>query len=217
MMKKVLLEYLKGLKRKRVRSILEECLVVESMSILDIGGTPVLWKDINWKGRVILANLPPEDGGWGHHRISMPNLKYIVLNEKRLGIFKDKQFDFVFSNSVIEHLKTIESQRLFAAEVHRIGRGYSVQTPNKYFFIEPHFMFPYANHLPLGLRKLLLKYWPWRPFGIKDLHIAMGLRPLYITEMRQLFPSASITTERWFGMTKSIIATHPVEKKEMAL
>lgn len=78
-------------------------------------------------------------------------------------------------------------------------------------------MFPYANHLPLGLRKLLLKYWPWRPFGIKGLHIAIGLRPLSITEMRQLFPSASIITERWFGMTKSIIAIHPVEKKEMAL
>lgn len=101
MMKKVLLEYSKGLRRKRVRSILEECLVVESMSILDIGGTQSIWKDINWKGRVILANLPPEDGGWEHTRISMPNLEYRVLNEKRLSTFKDKQFDFVFSNSVI--------------------------------------------------------------------------------------------------------------------
>ena len=122
--------------------------------------------------------------------IGMLNLEYRFLNEKYLSVFKDIEFDFVFSNSVIEHLKTIERQRLFATEVQCIGRGYAIQTPNKFFFIEPQFMFPYANQLPFFMKKLLHRYWPLRPFGIEHLYIAEELRPLSVTDMSRFFPRA---------------------------
>lgn len=210
-MNPILKKYSKKLRIKRIKTILEKCMVDESMSILDIGGTEHIWKDINWKGKVVLANLTAERGGWNTPPLSMSNLEYRFLDEQGLSIFGDKEFDFVFSNSVIEHLKTFEMQKLFATETQRIGRGWAVQTPNKYFFIEPHFMFPYANQLPCCVRKLIVKYWPLRVFEIKDLHIAMGLRSLSIKDIRELFSSGVIITERLFGMVKSIIAINHVQ------
>jgi len=48
----ILKKYSEKLRRKRIKTILEKCMVDESMRILDIGGTEHIWKDINWKGKV---------------------------------------------------------------------------------------------------------------------------------------------------------------------
>ncbi len=43
--------------------------------------------------------------------------------------FKDKSYDIVFSNSVIEHVGNLEKQKQFADEVQRVGKSYFIQTP----------------------------------------------------------------------------------------
>ena len=63
-----------------------------------------------------------------------------------LSPFKDKSFDIVHSNSVIEHLYNFENQKKMASEIMRVGQKHIVQTPNKYFFLEPHLSyFPFFN------------------------------------------------------------------------
>ena len=49
-------------------------------------------------------------------------------------------YDIVHSNSVIEHLYNFENQKKMASEIIRVGQKYIVQTPNKYFFLEPHYL-----------------------------------------------------------------------------
>ncbi len=61
--------------------------------------------------------------------------------------FGDREFDIAFSNSVIEHVPP-ELQAAFAAEVSRVADRYFVQTPNRYFPIEPHYQLPLFQFLP---------------------------------------------------------------------
>lgn len=52
--------------------------------------------------------------------------------------FKDKQFEWVFSNAVIEHVGNNDDQLQFINEMLRKGNHVFFTTPNKYFPIESH-------------------------------------------------------------------------------
>lgn len=99
----------------------------------------------------------------------------VELDASDLRPFADKEFDFVFCSSVIEHItgpkaKMIkmtddaafsrsakEHQRRFAAEIRRISRGYWVQTPNRYFILESHSWLPgFISFLPRSMLMRLL-------------------------------------------------------------
>lgn len=69
--------------------------------------------------------------------------------------FEDGAFDLAYCNSVIEHVAP-ERRAAFAAELHRVARGWYVQTPALSFPIEPHALLPFAHWLPVGLRR---RYW----------------------------------------------------------
>lgn len=73
-------------------------------------------------------------------------------------------FDLVYSNSVIEHLSTWSKQEAMAAEMRRLGRRYFVQTPDRWFFMEPHLITPCIHYLPESSRRRLLRRctaWAW--------------------------------------------------------
>jgi hypothetical protein len=102
-----------------------------------------------------------------------------------------------------------------AAEVRRVGRGYYIQTPNRYFPLEPHFLLPGFQFLPLRLRVWLVRHFSlgWFP-RIADARQALAevaaIRLLSEAEFRALFPGAVIYKERYFGVTKSFVAYTPV-------
>ena len=52
--------------------------------------------------------------------------------------FGDKEFDWVFSNAVIEHVGTDAAQLKFVNEMLRVARNVFFTTPYKYFPIETH-------------------------------------------------------------------------------
>ena len=81
------------------------------------------------------------------------NFKSIKGDATNLSNFKDNQFDIVFSNSLIEHLYTYENMKLMANETMRVGKKFFVQTPNKYFPIEPHYFFPFFQFMPYKMKK----------------------------------------------------------------
>lgn len=126
--------------------------------------------------------------------------------------FADEKFDFVFSNSLIEHLSTAARQKAFAAEVRRLGRnGYFVQTPNRFFPIEPHYLAPLVQFVPKWIRPGVVRWmtpWGWltKPTRTRCIKLCREIRLLDARDMKRLFPDAEIVRERIFGVTKSLIA-----------
>ena len=175
--------------------------------LLDVGGTEDFW---------IYSNLLPCPGvnitllNVTEPKVSRDGFSSVVGDGCNLN-FPDKSFDVVFSNSVIEHLGSPENQQRMAAEVQRVGRGYFVQTPARYFPIEPHFMFPFFWHLPEPMREYLaarIKLGWYPPQETKEAAHEFLKKFLLVTESQfhGLFPNSELIHERVVGLTKSYIA-----------
>jgi len=196
------------LRRRRFSLFLSLLSKVEKpISILDVGGTQRFWEVMNFSAvddiHFILLNVtePP---------VSLPNFSSVVGDARNL-LFPDRSFDIVFSNSVIEHLNRYEDQIRMAQEVRRVGKRYFVQTPNKYFPLEPHFIFPFFQFLPVEVRIWLLRHFDLGRFNrVSDYQkaksIVEGIRLLGKNELLRLFPDANFFEEKISGITKSFVA-----------
>ncbi len=54
--------------------------------------------------------------------------------------FEDEEFDWAYSNAVIEHVGDYESKLIFLKEMIRVSRNVFFTTPNKYFPVDAHTM-----------------------------------------------------------------------------
>lgn len=177
------------------------------LTILDIGGTEKFWQSAIWDAgrdvRITLLNLSEQP-------VSAPNFTSVVGDALSLQ-FPDASFDIAFSNSVIEHVGDFANQRKMAREVMRVGKRYFVQTPNRYFPIEPHFLFPFFQFLPIGLRAELLRrfrlgWFEREPDPKRARKIVEEIRLLDKREMLALFPGSHLFEEKFLWMTKSFTA-----------
>jgi SAM-dependent methyltransferase len=176
-------------------------------SILDVGGTDAFWIDLVPSLQVTILNISPKPD-----RLP-PNLTYVQGSATSLP-FSDGSFDVVFSNSMIEHLHDRASQALFALEALRVGRGVWVQTPARWFPIEPHLLTPLIHYLPKRLqRRLLRNFTVWGLITRPDQSYVDGVLDeialLTASDMRALFPGCELRRERLLGLTKSLIAIVP--------
>jgi hypothetical protein len=189
--------------------------VTNETRILDVGGTPFNWSLLDVQPRVTIVNMPRAREAFDAQFRS-------VFADGRALPFPDRSFDIVFSNSVIEHVGSFESQRQFANEIARVGRAYWVQTPNRSFPVEPHLLTPFLHFLPARWqRRVARKFTVWslieRPtpdrwdFYIE--HYLRDIRLLTTADLRRLFPDAKIVRERLGGLTKSLIAMSKVENR----
>jgi hypothetical protein len=116
----------------------------------------------------------------------------------------------VFSNSVIEHVGGHAQRQRFAEAVHKLADRHWVQTPYRYFPIEPHWLFPGFQFLPMSARAQISYRWPLahtRSASVDDgLAEAMSVELLSRAEMSYYFPHAEIQVERLLGAVKSLIA-----------
>jgi ubiquinone/menaquinone biosynthesis C-methylase UbiE len=85
------------------------------------------------------------------------NIRYVRCDGTMLP-FSDGSFDLCYSNSVIEHVGDFDKMRLLASEIRRVAPSYFVQTPNRHFFIEPHFICPFIHWLPRRIYRRLIRY-----------------------------------------------------------
>lgn len=181
-----------------------------TVNILDIGGTQAYWEIlkidplISCKLRVTLLNLYQQE-------IRMDGFNSVIGDARSMPEFRDKQFDIVFSNSTIEHVGNFEDQKNMAEEVVRVGKRYYIQTPNRYFPIEPHFVFPFFQFLPVNVRVWLVQNFKlgWFPKMLdrnKAFTEVNAIRLLTKSEVQALFSEANIFEEKYFGLTKSYIA-----------
>jgi hypothetical protein len=175
--------------------------------ILDVGGSPEFWEESNVPAVLTILNLEFDPS-----TVERLKNKYEIVSGDGTNLpYTQRQFDIVFSNSVIEHVGTFEQQHKFASEARRVGKRLWVQTPAKCFFIEPHLITPFVHWLPKWLRKRLLRYgttWGWltKPTKADVENFLNEVRLLTYKEMLKLFPDCKIHRERFFGLTKSYIA-----------
>lgn len=119
--------------------------------------------------------------------------------------------DLAYSNSVIEHVGGHQRRKDFATVMRGAAPNYWVQTPNRYFPIEPHFMFPGLQFAPRGAQATLISHWPLGNHAqVTDhdvaLRDALDIELLSNAEMKFYFPDAKVLRERFAGLAKSLIA-----------
>jgi SAM-dependent methyltransferase len=197
--------------------------LTEDMRILDLGsewganihavleGTPVK------PGNVFIADINPHALERGRQEFGF--VPVLVGQSGRLP-FPDGYFDVVYCSSVIEHVtvpkdlvwslrsgrefrvRSLAHQRDFAREIQRVGRQFFVQTPYRWFLVESHSWLPFVAWMPrraqLPILRTAARFWP------KSTHPDWYL--LDRRELKSLFEDAEIRTEKWMGLTKSLMA-----------
>lgn len=178
---------------KRMRLFWTRLLVTPRTRVLDVGGTEFNWRLLPVRPRLTIANLTlPEE--------ARREVAWVVADETCLP-FRDGAFDIVFSNSVIEHLGSLDKQQCFAAEIRRVARRYDVQTPNRRFPVEPRLLTPFIHWVPRRLQvRLLRNLTVWGVFTRpSDEQCELFLREIRLLdelELRRLFPDAQIWRAR---------------------
>ena len=175
---------------RRVRKMTTRSGMTSTTTVLDVGGTELNWEYSQVRPVLTILNVTPNS----EQKIG----QQVVGDGCRLP-FGDDAFDFVFSNSVIEHVSDHEA---FAREIARVGKKYYVQTPNKWFFIEPHLMTPFIHWLPLSWRyKLLRHFTVWGLIAKpSDAEMEDALSTTHLigtSELLRLFPGATLEREHF--------------------
>jgi SAM-dependent methyltransferase len=178
---------------QQVKSLLN---LTGSESVLDVGGTDRSWWFAEWTGVVVRCNLDRDAASSGLR----------VVGDGCALPFANAAFDVAFSNSVIEHLSTFQAQVRFAKEFRRVGRRYFLQTPNRWFPIEPHYLFPFFQFLPTVLQRWLHTHFDIGTFRKTD---PFGtIRLMTKRELHELFPGARLVEERIGPFVKSWYVVH---------
>ena len=183
----------------------------DTYNILDVGGSSAFWKNVKTEKKICITILNLDKNVYKD--IEVKNITFIhkIGDCRKMDFFQDKSFDAVFSNSVIEHVGTYSDQKMMAEEVKRVTNFYFIQTPNLYFPIEPHFLFPFFQFLPLFIKVFLVQNftlgWVVKEKNRQDaLNVIISIRLLNYKEMTLLFPKSTIHREKFLGLTKSFYA-----------
>ncbi len=119
-------------------------------------------------------------------------------------------YDLVFSNSLLEHVGGHAKRIALSSEVHALAPRHWVQTPYRYFPIEPHWLFPGFQFLPIAARTTVAAKWPLAhtlPTCREDAMSAVQWTELVgIAELRAYFPDSVIHREKAGGVIKSLMA-----------
>lgn len=180
-------------RKKRLELFIEQMEPKAGERILDLGCGRAGWlNDLDPSIEVIGVDREPSLPGYDG-----PNRSYRQGDALDLP-FADGEFDIAFSNSVIEHLDPGDWER-FASEIQRVSKRFFVQTPNKWFPIEPHVLLPGYQFLPEAAQR---RIWPLAVRNEPHDEITL----LTSNDLSSLFPKAEILRERAGPWTKSLIA-----------
>ena len=143
---------------------LQQLMPTKSSRILDIGvsdeegpETNMLEQRYPWQENLVCAGL----GNGERLREFYPKISYVRIGAGLTLPFRDKAFDIVYSNAVLEHVGGKEQRADFLREVVRVGRSAFITLPNKWFPLEHHTGMPILHWSP-RLFRLLVKWTPLR-------------------------------------------------------
>jgi hypothetical protein len=184
------------------------------MKVLDLGGTREWWLRAPVRPRhVTVLNLDGgEQSGW------LTKIEGDACHADTL--LAGQSFDLVFSNSLIEHVGGHKAWSMLSQAIRSLAPRYLVQTPYRYFPIEPHWLFPGMQFLPLQFRSKIASSWPlghtsgW-PKN-QALEEVMSTQLLTATEMRAYFPDGKLYWERFLGLPKSMLLVRQAQASDVA-
>ncbi|MGC9399872.1 MAG: class I SAM-dependent methyltransferase [Anaerolineae bacterium] len=188
-------------RRQRFAQLFKVMNITDDTTILDVGGLPYDWVELDHPGQVLCVSLSDiREGQWGEGNIT-------YSRQDATGLpYPDNSFDLVYSNSLLEHVGR-GNQAKVAEEIRRLGNRYWVQVPHRNFPFEPHYRALFFYQMPLSIRRLIAKYWTSlilkRGYYLSEVDT---IYPLTYREMQSLFPDAMVLREKFLGITKSLIA-----------
>ena len=145
------------MRRRRWRLLMRHVPGLAELRVVDLGGTAVWWSRAPVKPRhVTVVNLHEA----GEDAPGVTAIEGDALSADEL--LRGENFDLVFSNSLIEHLGGHGPRSRLAEVVASLAPLYVIQTPYRYFPIEPHWMFPGFQFLPVSARSYLAPRWTRR-------------------------------------------------------
>jgi SAM-dependent methyltransferase len=174
--------------------------------VLDLGGKPTFWTDQTILSRpleITCLNLRAEPGT---QRLGQATVE-VVVGDATDPPVDPSDYDLVFSNSVIEHVGGADAIGAFAA-VTRQGRQYFLQTPNRWFLVEPHFVLPFHFLLPRPVKAAIVMWWdrgPRRRTYREALERVDSIHLLSRRELELLFPGATVVVDRKWLLPKSFM------------
>ena len=196
---------------RRHQKFLEVFPGVASMSIVDLGGTVDYWlRSGITPERVVLVNP-----GLPLTGVDRPSWITVVRADACEYDGGGERFDLAYSNSVIEHVGGFARRREFADRVHELAPRHWVQTPDRYFPVEPHWGVPAMQFLPVRARLSIATRWAWgrrdaaerTPERIRaNEEVCLMTELVTAAELRRLFPGSTIWSERVAGLSKSLVA-----------
>ncbi len=178
---------------------------LDQMRLIDLGGTANYWRSAPVRpAHVLVVNLEKQENDESWMRTVVGDVCELA---PELG---DDRYDVVYSNSVIEHVGGHARRQQMADVIARLGDRHWVQTPYRYFPIEPHWLFPGFQFLPTKWASKVARSWPltWSrpPDQRTAVSNALGVELLNQTQLEYYFPESTILTERVAGLTKSLVA-----------
>jgi len=193
------------MRARRWQRFLDTFPAIAVMSVLDLGGTVEFWMRSPVRpAQLTLVNLTDEttDADWIDSK-----------THDACSYQPDRNYDLVVSNSLIEHVGGYRSRRDLATVIRSAAPRYWVQTPYRYFPVEPHWLFPGMQFLPAPARAVVAHKWPLahtRASGYQEaLESALWTELVGKAEFSTLFPDSKILFERVAGIPKSLIAIRP--------
>jgi Methyltransferase domain len=176
--------------------------LIEEMEVLDLGGTVEYWLSVASRPKhVTVVNLFPQD---------VAGSSWITAHQHDACTVDLGTFDLVVSNSVIEHVGGHAQRQRLADVIHKSAAHHWIQTPYRYFPIEPHWLAPGMQFLPVALRTEMSRRWPLGHFRDADsaetVAEVLQIDLLGLTEMIHYFPDSIIWREKVAGLTKSLVA-----------
>jgi hypothetical protein len=190
---------------RRWRHLIETFPSLPDMRVLDLGGTPESWRLAPVRpASVTTVNLLPsesESDGVIAIRGDACDLPPVVARDR---------FDLVFSNSLLEHVGGHMRRQRLVDHIHSLAERHWVQTPYRYFPIEPHWFFPGMQWLPYEARVQISMHWNRGYIRTYTREAAQDrvdeIELIGISQMRRYFPSSVIWYERFAGLVKSLVA-----------
>jgi hypothetical protein len=189
---------------KRWQTLVRTFPDLAEMSVIDLGGVVSAWQQAPVRpAQLTVVNL--------FDQVAHGGVEVFIADACALPpelIRRD--FDIVYSNSVMDlvggHLRRMQ----FAANVHALGSRHWIQTAYRYFPLDSYTLFPLQQLLPLRARATIVRRWP---FGHRHAQSqrdsvlnSLEVDSLSKTALEAYFPDSEILTERVAGMVKSLIA-----------
>jgi hypothetical protein len=131
------------------------------MRVVDLGGEAWTWREAPTRPADVVLVNPSWTGAINDQEVEgLTWARSVVGDACDPSLLVGERFDLVYSNSVIEHLGGHTRRIAFADTVHRLADCHWIQTPNKFFPIEPHYWAPGTQFLAPGPRAKVVRRWP---------------------------------------------------------